>query len=84
MSLGSRTEIYKRYNFQYLFVFLIMHSVCQLLYLNIYQHLIFIIWYNFYRMVKNNAIVHQGGTNMLHCASFDRFYFWSVYDIQGS
>ncbi len=33
-------------------------------------------------MVKNNAIMHQGETNLLHCASFDQFYFWSVYDIQ--
>ncbi len=33
-------------------------------------------------MVKNNAIMHQGGTNLLHCASFDQFCFWSVYDIQ--
>ncbi|EXE92936.1 hypothetical protein J588_0930 [Acinetobacter sp. 1578804] len=33
-------------------------------------------------MVKNNAIMHQGGTNLLYCASFDQFYFWSVYYIQ--
>ena len=26
--------------------------------------------------------MHQGETNLLHCASFDQFYFWSVYDIQ--
>lgn len=59
-----------------------MHSACQLLYLYVYQCIVFIVWYSFYQMVKNNAIMHQGETNLLHCASFDQFYFWSVYDIQ--
>ncbi|WP_240287997.1 hypothetical protein [Acinetobacter seifertii] len=33
-------------------------------------------------MVKNNALMHQAGTNLLHCASFDQFCFWNAYYIQ--
>ena len=60
-----------------------MHTVCQLLYFYIYQYFIFIVWYIFYQMIKNNAIMHQGETNLLHCASFDQFHFGSIYYIQG-